>query len=42
LPGAALLLDGAVGMAGETGASRTLIIEEIDNALAGLRKDPAN
>ena len=42
LPGAAFLLGGAVGMAGETGASRTLIVEEIDNALASLRKDATN
>jgi hypothetical protein len=42
LPGAVLLLVGALGMAGETGASRTLIVEEIDNALASLRKDAAN
>jgi hypothetical protein len=42
LPGAVFLLYGAVGMAGETGASRTLIIEEIDNALASLRRDATN
>jgi hypothetical protein len=42
LPGAVFLLGGAVGMAGETGASRTLIVEEIDNALASLRKDATN
>jgi hypothetical protein len=42
LPGAVLLLGGAVGIAGETGASRTLIIEEIDNALASLGKGAAN
>ena len=39
---AVFLLGGAVGMAGETGASRTLIVEEIDNALASLRKDATN
>jgi Protein of unknown function (DUF2721) len=37
LPGAVLLLAGAVWMGAETGASRTLIIEEIDNALLSLR-----
>ena len=42
LPGAVFLLGGAMGMAGETGASRTLIVEEIDNALASLRKDATN
>jgi hypothetical protein len=42
LPGAVFLLDGAVGMAAETGATRTLIVEEIDNALASLRKDATN
>ena len=42
LPGALLLLGGAIGMAGETGASRTLVIEEIDSALASLKKDAAS
>jgi hypothetical protein len=39
LPGAVLLLGGAIWMADETSASPTLVIEEIDNALASLRKD---
>jgi hypothetical protein len=42
LPGAVLLLGGAIWMADETGASRTLIIEEIDNALGSLAKDAAS
>jgi Protein of unknown function (DUF2721) len=42
LPGALFLLAGAVWMAGETGASRTLVIEEIDNALESLTKKAAS
>jgi hypothetical protein len=41
LPGAVFLLAGALWMAGETGASRTLVIEEIDNALERLKSKPA-
>ncbi len=37
LPGALLLLLGAIGMASETGASRNLLIEEIDSALLSLQ-----
>ncbi len=40
LPGAVFLLAGAIWLAAETGASRTLVIEEIDNALASLKNMP--
>ena len=42
LPGTLFLFAGAMGMAGETGASRTLVIEEVDNALESLKSNAAS
>ena len=39
LPGTLFFFAGAMWMAGETGASRTLVIEEIDNALERLESN---
>ena len=40
LPGTVFLFAGAMWMVGETGASKTLVIEEIDNALETLKRKP--
>jgi hypothetical protein len=42
LPGTLFLFAGAMWMAGETGASRTLVIEEIDAALESLKNKAAS
>ena len=40
VPGTVFLFAGAMWMVGETGASKTLVIEEIDNALETLKPKP--